>query len=92
MHHNMDMWKDEDYMEFDNIPSFWVTSKGDEEKGEAYVYQKRKTYYSDFLKLGPEYKRDEGVIRTLLFIDGSNTTNDGVILDKENPGGESGSS
>ncbi|GJY26094.1 zinc finger BED domain-containing protein RICESLEEPER 2-like protein [Tanacetum coccineum] len=37
MPHKMDRWKDGDYLEFDNIPSFWVASKGDEEKGEAYV-------------------------------------------------------
>ncbi|GKD65872.1 hypothetical protein Tco_1307980 [Tanacetum coccineum] len=71
MPHKMDRWKDEDYMEFDNIPSFWVASKEDKEKGDDYIYQKRETYYSDYLKLGPTYKRDEGVIRAFQFIHGS---------------------
>ncbi|GKB28725.1 hypothetical protein Tco_0868126 [Tanacetum coccineum] len=44
--------------------------KGGEEKRESYVTQKRMTHYSDCLKLGLEYKRDEGVIKTIQFLNG----------------------
>ncbi|GJZ08917.1 hypothetical protein Tco_0543200, partial [Tanacetum coccineum] len=55
MPHKMERFKDIEDLNGDNIPPFFVTSKGDEEKGEAFVSRKRMTHYSECLKLGPEY-------------------------------------
>ncbi|GJT93951.1 putative reverse transcriptase domain-containing protein [Tanacetum coccineum] len=68
MPHKMERFKDSGDLNTDNIPSFFVTSKGDEEKGEDYVNRERMTHYSECLKLGPEYKCDEGVIKTIKFL------------------------
>ncbi|GJT97239.1 hypothetical protein Tco_1092757 [Tanacetum coccineum] len=67
MPHKMEKFKDIEDLNTDNIPPFFVTSKWDNEKGEGYVSRKRMTRYSKYLKLGPEYKRDEGVIKIINF-------------------------
>ncbi|GKA84478.1 hypothetical protein Tco_0806073, partial [Tanacetum coccineum] len=77
--HKMERFEDIEYLTTDNIPPFFVTSKGDEEKGEGYVIRKRMTRYLDCLKLRPDYKRDEGVIETIQFHNGrSSVTGEGV--------------
>ncbi|GKC11093.1 hypothetical protein Tco_1007875 [Tanacetum coccineum] len=68
--HKMERFKDIEDLNTDNIPPFFVTSKGDEEKGEGYVSRKRMAHYSECLKLGPEYMRDERVIKTIKFLNG----------------------
>ncbi|GJV29265.1 hypothetical protein Tco_1385713 [Tanacetum coccineum] len=80
MPHKMERFKDIEDLNIDNIPPFFVTSKGDEEKEEGYVSRKRMTHYLECLKLGPEYKRDEGVIKTIQFLYGrsSSESNEGV--------------
>ncbi|GJW06532.1 protein kinase-like domain, concanavalin A-like lectin/glucanase domain protein [Tanacetum coccineum] len=77
MPHKIKRFKDMEDLNTDNIPPFFVASKGDEEKEEGYVCRKRMTHYSDCLKLGPEYKRDEGIIKTIKFLNGrSSSMND----------------
>ncbi|GJX62226.1 hypothetical protein Tco_0295126 [Tanacetum coccineum] len=77
MPHKMKRFKDIEYLNTDNLPPFFVASKGDEEKGEGYVIRKRMTHYSECLNLGPKYKCDEGIIKTLKFLNGrSSSMND----------------
>ncbi|GJW65072.1 retrovirus-related pol polyprotein from transposon RE1 [Tanacetum coccineum] len=76
--HEMERFKDIEDLNTDNIPSFFVASKGDEEKREGYVNRKRMTHYSECLKLGPEYELDEGIIKTIKFLNRrSDSMNDG---------------
>ncbi|GJX41820.1 hypothetical protein Tco_0256810, partial [Tanacetum coccineum] len=77
MPHKMKFFKDIEDLNIDNIPPFFVASKGDEEKGEGYVSRKRITHYLECLNLGPVYRHDEGIIRTLKFLYGrSSSMND----------------
>ncbi|GJX61638.1 protein kinase-like domain, concanavalin A-like lectin/glucanase domain protein [Tanacetum coccineum] len=79
MPHKMERFKDIEYLNTDNIPLFFVASKGDEEKRDGYVNRKRMTHYSKCFKLGSEYKRDEGMIKTIKFLNGrSNVSERGV--------------
>ncbi|GJS13087.1 hypothetical protein Tco_0407559 [Tanacetum coccineum] len=54
--------EEEDDLEYFNTFST-REDKEDEVKGEGYVSRKRMTHCSKCLKIGPEYKRDEGVQR-----------------------------
>nr|GEY30667.1 hypothetical protein [Tanacetum cinerariifolium] len=93
--HKMERFKDIEDLNTDNIPPFFVASEGDEEKGEGYFSRKRMTHYSECLKLGPEYKRDEESWRqrqNLLLTpsrfhgEDVNPKSDGITLaDKEKP-------
>nr|GEV33206.1 hypothetical protein [Tanacetum cinerariifolium] len=58
MPHKMDMFEHIDFMDIktDRIPPFAIQSDDDNIK---------KTYYSNSLDLGPEYKHDENVYRTI---------------------------
>ncbi|GJT88075.1 hypothetical protein Tco_1069792 [Tanacetum coccineum] len=77
MLYKLERFKDIEDLNTDNIPPFFIKSKGDEEKGEGYVSMKRMTYYSECLNLGPEYKRDKGIIKTITFLNGrSSSMND----------------
>ncbi|GJY20550.1 hypothetical protein Tco_0393116 [Tanacetum coccineum] len=80
MPHKMERFKDIEDLNTDNIPPFFVASKGDEERGEGYVSRKRLTHYSGCLELGPEYKHDEGIIKRIKFLNGrsSSMNNEGV--------------
>ncbi|GJX47150.1 hypothetical protein Tco_0272340 [Tanacetum coccineum] len=70
MPHKMEMFEDIEDLNTDNILPFFIASKGDEEKGESYVNTKRMTHYPECLKLGPEYERDKGIIKTIRFLNG----------------------
>ncbi|GJY38592.1 hypothetical protein Tco_0424956 [Tanacetum coccineum] len=70
MPHKMERFKDIEDLNTDDMPPFFIVSKGDTEKGEGYVNRKRMTHYSECLKLGPEYERGEGIIKTIKFLNG----------------------
>nr|GEU29399.1 hypothetical protein [Tanacetum cinerariifolium] len=77
MPYKMKRFKDIGDLDTDNIPPFFVACKGDKKKGEGYVSRKRMTHYSECLKLGHEYKRNEGIIKRIKFLNGrSSSMND----------------
>ncbi|GJX62457.1 hypothetical protein Tco_0295357 [Tanacetum coccineum] len=81
MPHKMKRFKDIEDLNTNNIPPFSIASKGDKEKGKGYVSRKGMTYYSECLKLGPEYKRDEGIIKTIKILNERSSSK--VAADKD---------
>nr|GEV93275.1 protein kinase-like domain, concanavalin A-like lectin/glucanase domain protein [Tanacetum cinerariifolium] len=65
MPHKMERFRNIEDQNTDNIPSFVVASEDDEESNGSFVNRHRRTHYSDCLNLGPEYKHDESVNKTI---------------------------